>query len=157
MEEGSAHGRWWACCPELYKNVGWAIHGKQASKEHSSMVSESAFISRFQPCLSSFTGFLEWWAVWPVSVRQMNPFLYNLFCLVIVFHQSDTNPDSGTWLMRNLSSKLKIIIYVYCMNNFGEIVPKFLFYSVDPMYLHIQEIHRPAHMKFKLNELQTAS
>jgi hypothetical protein len=58
---GPTHCGWfypWAGGPGLYKKAGWASHGEQASKQHPSVASISAPISRFLPYQSSYPDFL---------------------------------------------------------------------------------------------------
>jgi hypothetical protein len=97
MRKGPTQGRWyhpWACGPGWYKKAGWASHGEQATKQHSSMASASASASRFLLCLCSCPDFPHWWSVMWSYVLKKNHFLPRLL-LVMVFYHSNRNPNSN--------------------------------------------------------------
>ena len=60
----------WTSSTGFYKKARWASQGKQASKLHPSMASESAPASKFLPCVSFSPDFLWWWtAMWKYKLN----------------------------------------------------------------------------------------
>ena len=82
MEDRPPHCGWcypWAGGLGLCKKAGWASHGEQVSKQHSSMTSTSTSASRILPSLS-FCHDILWWrgVLWKC---KSNTFLLNLLWL----------------------------------------------------------------------------
>ena len=97
MGEGPAYCGWchpWTGGPGFCNKVGWASPEEPASKQHSSMASASAPVSRFLSCLCSCPEFLWWWNVtWKYKPDKPFP---PPSCFDHVFLHSNRNPDCKT-------------------------------------------------------------
>lgn len=93
MVENPTHCEWchlWASGPRCYKKTGYPKYEEQASKKNSSLILVLALASRFLPCFSCCSDFLQWWAV----IRKCKP---NKICLLqptfCKLHHSNRNPN----------------------------------------------------------------